>query len=311
MDEMNNAVDTAIENETADAFDSAWDDDLNAAEESTDDFDFEDSEEQAEAEAAADEPEAEAEPSAEQTETVEEQPAEDEKPEAEDNTKPEAYVLKVDGETISIERDSEDIIPLLQKGKAFDRVKGQLEEAKTKAAELSEHEAFLAELAEADNSSVSELIDRTRARMLMKKEAAEGREISETDALFRVQRQRGEASKAKAKEAEAQSEAEEKKAEAKPDEAAIRKTVLLKFVEKYPAVDAKDIPAAVYEEGFAKGDLVAAWESHKLRSENEALKKELETLKQNEKNKVRSTGSRQSYGSTGTKDAFDEAWGSD
>jgi hypothetical protein len=78
------------------------------------------------------------------------------------------------------------------------------------------------------------------------------------------------------------------------------------FLAAYPGVKAEDVPVEILQEGFANGDLVGAY----ARWENKQLKAELETLKQNQKNKERSTGSRKSAGASTPKDDFDDAWDS-
>lgn len=86
-----------------------------------------------------------------------------------------------------------------------------------------------------------------------------------------------------------------------------RKTANLKaFLAAYPGVKAEDVPIEVLREGFARGDLAGAYARH----ENRQLREELETLRQTQKNKERSTGSRTSTGDASPQDDFDAVWDS-
>lgn len=82
---------------------------------------------------------------------------------------------------------------------------------------------------------------------------------------------------------------------------------LLRFAREYPEVRAEEIPQEVwtaFREG--KGELCDLF----ARRENRQLRQSLAALQQNERNRERSTGSRQSAGSSGKRDAFDEGWDS-
>ena len=78
------------------------------------------------------------------------------------------------------------------------------------------------------------------------------------------------------------------------------------FMSAYPNVKAEDIPKEVWEDAGRTFDLTGAY----LRYQNRQLQEEIKTLRQNNKNKERSTGSRKSVGSAKPKDDFDEAWDS-
>lgn len=160
---------------------------------------------------------------------------------------------------------------------------------------------FLKEMAAPLNLSVEELIDNTRARMLIQQKKEAGEELSEMEALTIIQRNRAE------KQAEAQATDEKAASEA------AKAQMIRAFVNEFPDVKATDIPADVWAECSRTGDLAGAYRKYAdglKDSEIKRLKKENETLKQNQKNKDRSTGPRRSAGAATPKDPFDEAWDS-
>lgn len=160
---------------------------------------------------------------------------------------------------------------------------------------------FLKEMAAPLNLSVEELIDNTRARMLIQQKKEAGEELSEMEALTIIQRNRAE------KQAEAQATDEKAASEA------AKAQMIRAFVNEFPDVKATDIPADVWAECSRTGDLAGAYRKYAdglKDSEIKRLTKENETLKQNQKNKDRSTGPRRSAGAATPKDPFDEAWDS-
>ena len=160
---------------------------------------------------------------------------------------------------------------------------------------------FLKEMAAPLNLSVEELIDNTRARMLIQQKKEAGEELSEMEALTIIQRNRAE------KQAEAQATDEKAASEA------AKAQMIRAFVNEFPDVKATDIPADVWAECSRTGDLAGAYRKYAdglKDKEIERLTKENETLKQNQKNKDRCTGPRRSAGAATPKDPFDEAWDS-
>jgi hypothetical protein len=258
------------------AFDEGWDDEPVKVEEGTDDLEGADETEEPEAEETEGEPE--------QTE------------EAEPETKPEAdnqrFQLKYNGEDFDVSR--EEVIELAQKGKDYDRVKSEYDKIKADAGtmnRLKNQEAFLKELAEQSEMTVEELIESTRARMLM----ANDDSLTEEEALKQV---RSKANK------EAEKKEPEQAKEPTPEER--RQKMFATFLSTYPDVKAEEIPKEVWDDAGRTFDLVGAY----MRHQNRELLKEIETLRQNNKNKERSTGSRKSIGASKPKDDFDEGWDS-
>lgn len=186
------------------------------------------------------------------------------------------------------ERDKDEIKTLVQKGMDYDR----------KTQRLADYEEFLKELAAPQKLNIEQLIDTTRARLFKANEAREGREVSDTDALLAVQKQRAEKAAAKQSEAEAQKQTEKETAEQKNRE------MLNRFIAAYPEVKGDSIPKSVWEESKKTGDLVAAYAKH----EKKQLEEQIAVLRQNKKNAERSIGSVRSTGASKARDAFDEGW---
>jgi hypothetical protein len=224
-------------------------------------------------------------------EKTEEEPenADDAQPEQKPEAENQRFKLKVNGEEIEVDRD--EVIALAQKGKDYDRVKTERDNLKTDSATMNKLKAqgdFLEELAKSSGMTVDQLMENTRARMLMNEH--EG--MTEEEALKQV---REKASKATEKK-------ESEKAEATPEER--RQAMFANFLQAYPDVKAEDIPQEVWNDAGRTYDLVGAYQRH----ENRELRKEIETLRQNNKNKERSTGSTKSAGTRNANQAFDALW---
>lgn len=237
----------------------------------------------------------------EEAETAEDNPAEKAaETEADKNQSGAAadqrFTIKAFDETKELDfskaADRDEAISLMQKGMGFDNKVSKLND------KIAEYEEFLTELAQPLGMDLEQLMDSTRARLYKVEQEKAGKEISETDALFKVQRDRA-AKKNKAEQEAQQSE------QAKADETKKKSDEAIKlFVSIYPDVKPNDIPQSVWEEVSRTGDLVGAYTRH----ENARLKAENEALRQNKKNAERSTGSSKTAGSGVKKSAFDEGW---
>ena len=288
-EEINEAVETEGAEDWADS-DAFWDDDPAA--------ETEPAAEQEEAEGAeADEQEAE------ETDTADDphdEGADDgaEEPEGQQGeSADQRFELKHLEETRSVDR--EEVIKLAQKGMDYDRIR---EERDSIRPELWLSREFLKELADVSGLTVSELIDTVRAQRLVAKEKENGKEMTEAEALIKVQRERSEKAKSAPKAEEEAPPKEEKPAEAKAEDS--RKESFARFAREFPDVKAEDIPAKVWQDFSAgKGDLADIYARH----ENTVLKAKIAAMERNEDNRKRSTGSRKSSGAK-AKDIFDSAW---
>jgi hypothetical protein len=182
---------------------------------------------------------------------------------------------------------------LAQKGLDYDRIRGERDAMQKDYAQLKKYESFLNEL-KGDFPSIDAMMTDTRARMLAEKEG-----ISYADAVAKVGvMQQG----AQPQQAQVQ--------QGQPKVPAVDQ-----FVQKYPGVKAEEIPQAVWDEVKRTGDLVGAYENYqntKVKDEKiKNLELEIETLKQNQKNAARSTGSATSSGKTSGKSLIQQLWDED
>lgn len=275
---------------------AAFDTDWNETAPDEDDFDLSDDTSDAESDT---EDAAESEDTSSEENTSTEKPAESEAPKEEDEqTETEEqqeekghqlYTLKTPrGEK---QCSIDEVLVYANKGMDYDGMRQDRDRLRD----------FLKEMAAPLNLSVEELIDNTRARMLIQQKKEAGEELSEMEALTIIQRNR------------AEKQAEEKAADENAANEAAKAQMIRAFVSEFPDVKATDIPADVWAECSRTGDLAGAYRKYadSLKdSEIKRLKKENETLKQNQKNKDRSTGPRRSAGAATPKDPFDEAWDS-
>ncbi len=295
MDEITNTAelgDAGITEADLAAFDTDW----NETAPDEDDFDLSDDTSDAESDT---EDAAESEDTGSEEDTSTEEPAESETPKKEDEqTETEEqqeekghqlYTLKTPKGEKQCSLD--EVLVYANKGMDYDGMRQDRDRLRD----------FLKEMAAPLNLSVEELIDNTRARMLIQQKKEAGEELSEMEALTIIQRNRAE------KQAEAQATDEKAASEA------AKAQMIRAFVNEFPDVKATDIPADVWAECNRTGDLAGAYRKYAdglKDSEIKRLKKENETLKQNQKNKDRSTGPRRSAGAATPKDPFDEAWDS-
>lgn len=295
MDEINNTAelgDAGITEADLAAFDTDW----NETAPDEDDFDLSDDTSDAESDT---EDAAESEDTGSEEDTTAEEPAESETPDEEDEqTETEEqqeekghqlYTLKTPRGEKQCSLD--EVLVYANKGMDYDGMRQDRDRLRD----------FLKEMAAPLNLSVEELIDNTRARMLIQQKKEAGEELSEMEALTIIQRNRAE------KQAEAQATDEKAASEA------AKAQMIRTFVNEFPDVKATDIPADVWAECNRTGDLAGAYRKYAdglKDSEIKRLTKENETLKQNQKNKDRSTGPRRSAGAATPKDPFDEAWDS-
>lgn len=194
-----------------------------------------------------------------------------------------------------------------QKGMDYDRVKGQLHSANDELEQLRQFQsenadniAFLQQLAQESNMSLSDMIDEIRAGQIMRKE-----NVSHDIAIERVKRQNAERSLS----AKNASQIQQASAEAK------KKADVAEFIRKFPGVTADNIPKEVWDKVNSGDTLVHAYEAHitaKKDAEKDQeianLKRELAALKQNTANKARSTGSQRTGGQESAKDIFLETF---
>ena len=229
------------------------------------------------------------EPKAEETKDAE-KPAETE-PEQKTEEEDQFLELKHMDTVRRVNRDEAKV--LAQKGLDYDRIRGERDAMQKDYAQLKKYESFLNDL-KGDFPSIDAMMTDTRARMLAEKEG-----ISYADAVAKVGvMQQG----AQPQQTQVQ--------QGQPKVPAVDQ-----FVQKYPGVKAEEIPQAVWDEVKRTGDLVGAYENYqntKVKDEKiKNLELEIETLKQNQKNAARSTGSATSSGKTSGKSLIQQLWDED
>ena len=290
MDENNNEVEVEVSDEDLAGFDDAWDEEEDTS--STDAGD--ESDDGPVAEEDSDE-QPEGQPEADHEEQPEETSEDSEESGAETETANQRFKIKYNG--AEEEYDLDQMTTLAQKGRDYDHVREERDglrgEAKNAAAQLE----FLKDLADRAGLSVQEQIDRTRALWLMNDEFDKGNEISEADALLRVQRNRN-----------AAPEKQEEPTQNETQERINRE--IERFRAVYGDVKYEDIPKEVWDVANVTNDLLGAYQAYEIRQ----LKNENEKLKQtaqNERNAQRSTGPLKTSGNSKKLDDFDEGWNSE
>ena len=197
---------------------------------------------------AADQPEDAEEPGTEGEEQTEDGEADGEG--GEQKGSDQTFELKHLDETRTVGR--EEVIELAQKGMDYDRIRGKLDELRGLEAQASQNESyadFVKELAEGAGISVEELIDSTRARLLVDRAAKQGQTLAMKDAVAQAKQTR---------EAKAQSEQQGRELrEARNKQEHFREEAA-RFRALHPDVKAEEIPQEVWMDFDKNGNLTDA-----------------------------------------------------
>ena len=219
------------------------------------------------------------------------------------------FVLKHLGEERKVSRD--EVVQLAQKGLDYDRIRERWDGVKNDIPKLRSYEKFLADLAESRGGNIEALMDETMTQILINRAKAKGEELSASAAAAQAVRMRMENGTPRGYDDEA-TEPGVSGTEGEPGGKPDANEMVNRFLAEYPTVRAESIPKEVWDEVNRNGgDLLQAYrgyENKKLAEENKRLQKELESAKQQQKNKARSTGSTKSVGSAATIDPFDSGW---
>lgn len=271
--------------------DAAWDDDFTFGEGTTEANGEEAGANQTDSQDTGDNQDEAAE-EAEQVET----------PEQEETAKPDTGVFSLKYMDESKEYKREEVVALAQKGLDYDRIRAERDSIKAERNAAKDRENFLQELADDAGMTIDEMIDGVRANRLLKRETDAGRPMTELAAKEQIQREK--TARTAAAEAEAKEKEPERKEADEPHATNSTPDAVKRFVAAYPNVQAKDIPQSVWDDVRNGADLISAYTKY----ENAQLRSQIEAMQQNEKNKNRSTGSRQGSGSANQKTDFDAAW---
>jgi hypothetical protein len=217
------------------------------------------------------------------------------------------FAIKVDGATKEV--GIEELKELAQKGGAFDRVKGQLTEARQTVQTLQEENASLkkisglvSRIAQSANTTPEELLNRVHINWRMQNGE------TEKEAIANIQAQ------------EASRQLEELKASQKPVQETAQdraKREVAEFRDVYPDVDlSQELLEKLTPDVQGGMPLLKAYqkleasrkeaEAAALREEISKLQKQLEAEKQNKKNKASSPGSQKDSGGRRGGGEFDD-----
>ena len=176
---------------------------------------------------------------------------------------------------------------LAQKGMDYDRVRGKLAEANAALEQAKAYKEFLEEL-KGDFDSIEDLMDDTRARVNADKNGTSYEE---------------EVGKIKGAKQAKQQAAQQPVMDAEY----MRKASLDQFLQEYPNVKAADIPQEVWDDMKRTNNLSLSYSKWQYKQ----LSSEAEVLRQNQKNKSRSTGSMSSTGAGKQMTWEDKLWYTD
>ena len=238
--------------------------------------------------------EVETEEDADQQESEEEDNSDDGEPEEtkeeEESKEPDpTFTLKHLDEVREVGRD--EVVELAQKGMDYDRIRAERDSIKPK---LEEYEAFLKKIA--GDQSIEDLIDSTLAKLDVADAEKRGEELDEVEQFkkLRIERVKRE-TKNPPPEPKPELTEEEKEKER------LSKSIQ-RFIKEYPDVKATDVPPEVWKDYREhRADLLECYQLY----ENKKLRDEIKALKQNQKNKERSTGSKKSAGKKAVDHWFD------
>ena len=304
MDNDNNSLVTEITDDNVDSlgdglFDG-WDDDSIPTTEET----KEEETTETEGDSAEDEDESDSTDQAEEEATDETEKPDDseteQKPDEKDDktSQPKTYTFThLDDEPITLTAD--EMIPYVNKGLDYDRIRTERDAMKANYPKYEMYAEFL-ESIKGKFDSVEDLMDDTNATLLVKNEADNGRTLTKEDALAKVKANREEKFKSKVPPKSAPEET--KKEEAENPKASEVKAFAKAFKKAFPNETMpkwEDLPTEVQNEFEKSGELTVPYFAWRLSQKDNEIK----TIKNNQKNKERSTGSRKSTGKG--KDAVD------
>lgn len=231
------------------------------------------------------------------TEPEHTEPTAEETAEPKEDTADQRFVLKHLDETREVGKD--EVIALAQKGLDYDRKTEKLTN------KIAAYEEFLDELAGTSGLNKEQFMDSVRARMLVAQESKAGREISETEALLKVQAARENKAKVAAENAAAEQQRQKAEADKRIRDA------LNHFATVRSDVKATDIPPSVWEDFNRTGDMEASYakyENSQYKAKITELEQKIETIEKNAKNAAHSTGSRKTAGNLSADAAFNDLW---
>lgn len=240
----------------------------------------------------------------EETETVEETaeetvsetaetPETTENTEQEAETKPEMFELKFLGETKQYTRD--EMTTLAQKGMNHDRILQQRDDLQQFRSANEPLVNDLGRIAQQFGMTPADLLASMETNLLRQ----QGKTQAEAEAIIRANKSERQLQTYQSQE---QAAMEQQKAAQERQQKDFRE-----FVQRYPGLDPKTIPASVWQDVRKGEPLVSAYgkyEMQQLKEENQRLQQQLSAKAQNDKNKENSLGSMQSGSGVPKTDPF-------
>lgn len=214
-----------------------------------------------------------------------------------DEASDQKFTLKHLDEVREVDRD--EVVELAQKGMDYDRIRGERDNLKRNAARFEEYESFLKRIA--GDQSIEDLIDSTLAKLDVADAEKRGEDLDEIEQFkkIRIERVKREAKNPPPAD-------DEQKTDDDAEKEKLGKSIQ-RLLKEYPDIKAVDIPNEVWQDYHnGRADLLECYELN----QNKKLRAELKTLKQNQKNKERSTGSKKSAGKKSV-DRWFEGWPDD
>ncbi len=214
-----------------------------------------------------------------------------------DEASDQKFTLKHLDEVREVGRD--EVVELAQKGMDYDRIRGERDNLKRNAARFEEYESFLKRIA--GDQSIEDLIDSTLAKLDVADAEKRGEDLDEIEQFkkIRIERVKREAKNPPPAD-------DEQKTDDDTEKEKLGKSIQ-RLLKEYPDIKAADIPNEVWQDYHnGRADLLECYELN----QNKKLRAELKTLKQNQKNKERSTGSKKSAGKKSV-DRWFEGWPDD
>lgn len=227
------------------------------------------------------------------SETTETAPETVEQPTEQPADQPEMFELKFLGETKQYTRD--EMTTLAQKGMNHDRILQQRDDLQQYRSANEPLVNDLGRIAQQFGMTPADLLASMETNLLRQ----QGKTQAEAEAIIRADKANRQLQTYQSQE---QAAMEQQRAAQERQQRDFRE-----FVQKYPGLDPKTIPATVWNDVRKGEPLVSAYgkyEMQQLKEENQRLQQQLSAKEQNDKNKANSLGSMQSGSGVPKTDLF-------
>ena len=227
------------------------------------------------------------------SETTETAPETVEQPTEQPADQPEMFELKFLGETKQYTRD--EMTTLAQKGMNHDRILQQRDDLQQYRSANEPLVNDLGRIAQQFGMTPADLLASMETNLLRQ----QGKTQAEAEAIIRANKSERQLQTYQSQEQAMRQQQEEAQQRQQRD--------FREFVQRYPGLDPKTIPASVWQDVRKGEPLVSAYgkfEMQQLKEENQRLQQQLSAKAQNDKNKANSLGSMQSGSGVPKTDPF-------